>query len=138
MHFIYWRSFGILEVIKASSEHNVNIRILVDMRKQDDLKEIEEKVKWTTQGRSITFQPILKSSFQTKITTLVVDSVYSLTVEMKDEAKESFDESVGLATYSNSESNIDTYTSIFETLWMQNEYNSNPNPNTSQLNASKV
>jgi two-component system, OmpR family, sensor histidine kinase VicK len=112
---------GILKAIReASSEHNVNIRILVDVRKQDELKEIEEKVKWTRQSRSITFQPILKSSFQTKITTLIVDSIYSLTVEMKDKV-ESFDESVGLATYSNSESNIDTYTSIFETLWMQNE-----------------
>jgi two-component system, OmpR family, sensor histidine kinase VicK len=125
---------GILEVIRdASLEHNVNIRILVDARKEDDLKEIEEKVKWTRQSRSVTFQSILKSSFQTKITTLIVDSIYSLTVEMKDEV-ESFDESVGLATYSNSESNIDTYTSIFETLWMQNEHN----PNTSQLNTSKV
>jgi two-component system sensor histidine kinase VicK len=125
---------GIMEVIReASSEHNVIIRILVDVRKQDDLKEIEEKVKWTRQSRSVTFQPILKSSFQTKITTLLVDSIYSLTVEMKDE-EESFDESVGLATFSNSESNIDTYTSIFETLWMQNEYSSN----TSQLNTNKV
>jgi hypothetical protein len=116
---------GILEVIKTlSSQHNVNIRILVDVGNQNDLKEIEEKVKWTRQGRSITFHPILKSTFQTKITALIVDSIYSLTVEMKDEV-ESFDESVGLATYSNSESNIDTYTSIFETLWMQNEYNSN-------------
>jgi hypothetical protein len=36
---------GIMEVIReASSEHNVIIRILVDVRKQDDLKEIEEKV----------------------------------------------------------------------------------------------
>jgi hypothetical protein len=125
---------GILEVIRdASLEHNVNIRILVDARKEDDLKEIEEKVKWTRQSRSVTFQSILKSSFQTKITTLIVDSIYSLTVEMKDKV-ESFDESVGLATYSNNESNIDTYTSIFETLWMQNEHN----PNTSQLNTSKV
>jgi hypothetical protein len=125
---------GILEVIRdASLEHNVNIRILVDARKEDDLKEIEEKVKWTRQSRSVTFQSILKSSFQTKITTLIVDSTYSLTVEMKDKV-ESFDESVGLATYSNSESNIDTYTSIFETLWMQNEYR----PNTSQLNTSEV
>ena len=72
-------------------------------------------------GRPITFQAILKPSFQTKITTLIVDSTFSLTVEMKDEAKESFDESVGLATYSNSESTIDAYTSIFETLWVQNE-----------------
>jgi two-component system, OmpR family, sensor histidine kinase VicK len=124
---------GILKGIRDASEHNVNIRILVDVRKQDDLKEIEEKVKWTRQSRSITFQPILKSSFQTKITTLIVDSTYSLTVEMEDKVA-SFDESVGLATYSNSESNIDTYTSVFETLWMQNEYN----PNSSQLNIRKV
>jgi two-component system, OmpR family, sensor histidine kinase VicK len=125
---------GILDVIQeASSEHNINIRILVDVRKQDDFREIDEKVKWIKQSRSIIFHPILKSSFQTKITTLIVDSTYSLTVEMKDKAA-SFDESVGLATYSNSESNTDTYTSIFETLWMQNEYN----PNTSQLNTSKV
>jgi hypothetical protein len=123
---------GIMEVIReASSEHNVIIRILVDVRKQDDLKEIEEKVKWTRQSQSIIFRPILKSTFQTKITTLIVDSTYSLTVEMKDKVA-SFDESVGLATYSNSESNIDTYTSIFETLWIQNEYY----PNTSQLNTS--
>jgi two-component system sensor histidine kinase VicK len=124
---------GILDVIReASSEHNVNIRILVDIRKQDDFREIDEKVKRIKQSRSIIFHPILKSSFQTKITTLIVDSTYSLTVEMKDKVA-SFDESVGLATYSNSQSNTDTYTSIFETLWMQNEYN----PNTSQL-TSKV
>jgi hypothetical protein len=67
----------ILEVIKqASSERNVNVRILVDVSKDDDLKEIKEKVKWAGQGRSITFQPILKSSFKTKIkiTTLMIDS----------------------------------------------------------------
>ena len=78
-------------------------------------------MKWAGHGRPINFQPILKPLFQTKITTLIVDSIFSLTVEMKDEAKESFDESVGLATYSNSESTIDAYASIFETLWVQNE-----------------
>jgi hypothetical protein len=124
---------GILKAIReASSEHHVNVRILVDVRNDDDLKEIQEKLKWTGHDQSVTFQPILKFSFQTKITTFIVDSIFSLTVEMKDEAKGSLDESLGLATYSNSESNIDTYTSIFETLWMQNEFNLN----TSQLNAS--
>ena len=111
----------ILEVIKqASSERNVNVRILVDVSKDDDLKEIKEKVKWAGQGRSITLQPTLKSSFRTKITTLIIDSTLSLTVEMKDKAKENFENSVGLATYSNSESTIDAFTSIFETLWIQN------------------
>jgi hypothetical protein len=66
---------GILKVIKeASSEHNVNIRILVDVRQDDDMNKIKENMKWPGQGRSITFQPILKPSFQTKITTLIVDS----------------------------------------------------------------
>jgi two-component system sensor histidine kinase VicK len=61
---------GILDVIKdASSEHNVNIRILVDVRQEDEAKEIKEKVKWEGHGRPINFQPILKPSFQTKITT---------------------------------------------------------------------
>ena len=92
----------------------------MDIRKEDNSKEIKDKVKWEGQGLPITFIPILKSSFQSKITTFIVDSIFTLTVEMKDET-ESFDESVGLATYSNSESTIDTCTSIFEVLWMQNE-----------------
>ena len=117
-------AFHLLEregILKAISEAHVNVRILVDVRNDEDLKEIQEKLKWTDGGQSITFQPILKSSFQTKITTFIVDSIFLLTVEMKDGAKENFDDSLGLATYSNSESTIDTYTSIFETLWMQNE-----------------
>ena len=56
-HLLEWE--GILEVIKeASSEHNVNIRILVDVRKEDEAKEIKEKVKWAGHGRPINFQPI--------------------------------------------------------------------------------
>ena len=117
-------AFHLLEregILKAISEAHVNVRILVDVRNDEDLKEIQEKLKWVGRGQSIKFQPILKSSFQTKITTFIVDSIFLLTVEMKDGAKENFDDSLGLATYSNSESTIDTYTSIFETLWMQNE-----------------
>lgn len=117
---------GILDVIKdVLSEHDVGVRILVDIRKEDDVKEIEEKVKSAGQSRPISLQPILKSSFQSKITTFLVDSTLSLTVEMKyDDSKEGFDKSVGLATYSNSESTVDTYTSIFETLWAQSQTNS--------------
>jgi hypothetical protein len=119
---------GLLELIKqASSKRNVNIRILVDVSKEDELKEMKEQIKWTEESRSITFHPIVKSSFKIKITTFIVDSTLFLTVEMKDKAKENFDNSVGLATYSNNKSTIDTYTSIFETLWIQNATNLNPN-----------
>jgi hypothetical protein len=37
---------------------------------------------------------------------------------MKDSLARSFDEAIGLATYSNSESTVSTYLSIFETLWI--------------------
>jgi two-component system sensor histidine kinase VicK len=55
------------------------------------------------------------------LTTLVVDQAHSLTVELQDDTKETSEEAIGLATYSNSESTALSYVSIFETLWLQNE-----------------
>jgi len=56
----------------------------------------------------------------TKVTTLVADNALSLTVELKDDLREnSEDEVIGLATYSNSDSIVLTYLSIFENMWMQ-------------------
>jgi hypothetical protein len=43
-----------------------------------------------------------KKAGETKISILVVDKTYSLTIEMKDSLAKSFDEAIGLATYSNS------------------------------------
>jgi hypothetical protein len=43
-------------------------------------------------------------------------NAYSLTIEMKDSLASSFDEAIDLATYSNSESTVCSYLSIFETL----------------------
>jgi two-component system, OmpR family, sensor histidine kinase VicK len=52
---------------------------------------------------------------------MIVDNSYSLTIEMKDSTATAFDEAIGLATYSNSESTVSSYLSIFETLWVQSE-----------------
>ncbi len=49
-----------------------------------------------------------------------MDSAFSLPVEMKDsdgDANEGFEESVGMATYSNNQSTVDSYSTIFENLW---------------------
>ena len=43
-------------------------------------------------------------------------NAYSLTIEMKDSLASSFDEAIELATYSNSESTVCSYLSIFELL----------------------
>ena len=60
---------------------------------------------------------------QTNVSILVVDSKVSLVEELKayHNNNNNSNEVLPLATYSNSESTVLTYTSIFETLWAQTE-----------------
>ena len=57
----------------------------------------------------------------TTVTILVVDRQKSLVIEKVDDSKESFEEAVGLSTYSTSEPTIMSYVSIFENFWSQIE-----------------
>ena len=57
----------------------------------------------------------------TKATMLFVDRKVSLVMELRDDSKATFDEAVGLSTYSNSRSGVLSYVSIFENLWIQTE-----------------
>jgi signal transduction histidine kinase len=50
-----------------------------------------------------------------------VDKKYSLAVELNDDTKERTVNAIGISTYSNSESTVLSYASIFETLWRQSE-----------------
>lgn len=63
----------------------------------------------------------LEKSVQTKVTTIVADNELSLVIELKDDIKHDSNEAIGLATYSNSESTVLSYASIFEILWMQSK-----------------
>ena len=56
-------------------------------------------------------------SVQTTVTTIVADNELSLVIELKDDTKHESNEAMGLATYSNSESTVLSYASIFETLF---------------------
>ena len=58
---------------------------------------------------------------QTKVTILIVDRKYSLAIELKDDTKQTSIEAIGLATYSDSQSTVLSYVSIFESLWTQTE-----------------
>ena len=57
----------------------------------------------------------------TKATILLVDRKVSLVMELRDDSKGTFDEAIGLSTYSNSRAGVLSYVSIFENLWMQTE-----------------
>ncbi len=119
---------GIVEAIRKSAlEHKVDVKILVNMEKgEDEITKITKELTLENNGvaeernNSINFRPVMKSLFHTKITTFIVDSAFSLTVEMKDSgdnANEGFEESVGMATYSNNQSTVDSYATIFENIW---------------------
>ena len=56
-----------------------------------------------------------------KVTIIIVDRKYSLAIELKDDTKQISTEAIGLATYSNSQSTVLSYASIFESLWTQTE-----------------
>jgi hypothetical protein len=56
-----------------------------------------------------------------KVSILIVDSRIALMEELKDDEKSRSNEAIGMATYSNNESTVLTYISIFETLWAQAE-----------------
>jgi two-component system, OmpR family, sensor histidine kinase VicK len=51
---------------------------------------------------------------QTMVTIVVVDRIYSIAVELKDDTKENSEEAIGLATFSNSKSTVLSYVSMFE------------------------
>ena len=52
---------------------------------------------------------------------MIVDKKYSLAIELKDDKKRTSIEAIGLATYSNSQSTVLSYASIFESLWTQSD-----------------
>ncbi|MGN6629206.1 MAG: sensor histidine kinase [Candidatus Nitrosocosmicus sp.] len=63
----------------------------------------------------------IEPSLSTKSTILVVDRKESLVMEIKDDLKEIFSDSVGFGTYSNSYTTVLSYVSIFESFWSYSE-----------------
>ena len=96
-------------------KNKVHVRILVPI--EDKIKDVVHRLR---QVNGIDIRNI-DSPMQTRMTILLVDKKYSLVVELKDDSKYTFEEAIGLATYSNSKSTVLSYVSIFETLWKQSE-----------------
>jgi hypothetical protein len=108
---------GVLRLLIEAAARGVKVRMLVPM----DKKIIGNEMAKQLQDLGIDIKDN-KKFLLAKVTTLVVDNALSLTVELKDDTKETSEgeeEAIGLATYSNSDSIVLTYVSIFENMWMQ-------------------
>lgn len=104
---------GIMELLTRKANEGIKLRMLLNH--SPDLPQSIEKLKIHPQ---ITINNLNKS-VQTTVTTIVADNELSLVIELKDDTKHESNEAMGLATYSNSESTVLSYASIFETLWIQ-------------------
>ena len=63
----------------------------------------------------------IETDSTTKSIIVVIDRKESLVIEIKDDSKDNFVDSVGFATYSNSRATVLSYVSIFESFWKQSE-----------------
>jgi signal transduction histidine kinase/sugar-specific transcriptional regulator TrmB len=109
--------------IEAAKKRAVKVRILVPYS-----KEVEDRLKHNVEelgGRPIYNADIgvryTEQTSGTMATILVVDRKVSLVMELRDDSTKTFDEAIGLSTYSNSKAGVLSYVAIFENLWALTE-----------------
>ncbi|HEY6534843.1 MAG TPA: HAMP domain-containing sensor histidine kinase [Candidatus Nitrosocosmicus sp.] len=116
---------GILHLLKkvttnlSNINNNITIRILTSSL-NDYLIAENQKIKiflssFHTQMRSI------ETDSTTKSTIIIIDRKESLVIELKDDSKDTFIDSIGFATYSNSRATVLSYISVFESFWKQSD-----------------
>ena len=123
--FIRQEKMGALPLaIEAAKERAVMVRVLVPYN-----EEVERRVKLKVE-EELGRRPIYNADIDvryteqtsgTMATILVVDRKASLVMELRDNSKSTFDEAIGLSTYSNSRAGVLSYVAIFENLWMLTE-----------------
>ena len=109
---------GVLDVLRDAVKRGVNVRL---MAPTDDgaIKEISEK-KLKEKRKQIHIQYVTKP-MQNNIVTLIIDQEISLSIEINDDTQNSFEQASGQATFSNVESTVSSWASIFESMWIQSE-----------------
>ena len=117
------RAGGIQLLKEAATKRGVKVRILTPedeliVETARKLMMVQEEAQQPHENIGIRY---IQPHLQTKVTILIVDKKYSLAVELKDDTKQTSNEAIGLATYSNSLSTVLSYASIFESLWTQTE-----------------
>lgn len=107
---------GLISLLEKMGTHGVHIRMLTPM----DNKITKVALYINKKYNQIEIKPITN---QQTISSIIItsDGKFSLVIELKDEEIPSFIDSIRLAVYSNSTSNVWTYTTLFENLWIQSD-----------------
>ena len=120
---------GIIGLIKqVAREKNLKVRMLVSVENLETSQELVQEPFPSKENyqqdpsNNIYIRYIAKQqSADLQESILIVDRNVSFVIELIDDTKATFEEAIGLATYSNSKSTALSYVSIFESLWKQTE-----------------
>jgi two-component system sensor histidine kinase VicK len=117
---------GTLKLLQeAALSRGVKVRILVPISDDNETAIMANETICQLKDSGVDIRQIKKEErlypHQNKLTLLVIDQSVCLTTELEENSEEAFEEAIGLATYSNSESTVFAYSSIFENLWIHAE-----------------
>jgi two-component system, OmpR family, sensor histidine kinase VicK len=130
--FVRFEKEGLIGSLKEETKRGVKIRMLIQLTEAsingynndnnyDNFKSNEKRIiQELLKDPPIEVQHLNKLS-NNKLITIISDTKFSLVIEINDDTAQTTNESIGLATYTNSESTVLSYVSIFETLWTQTE-----------------
>ena len=120
---------GIIGLVKqVAREKNLRVRVLVHVENLESSQKLVQEpfplkenyqqdpsnniyLRYIAEQRSSTLQEII----------LIVDRKVSFVIKLIDDNEATFEEAIGLATYSNSKLITLSYVSVFESLWKQTE-----------------
>ena len=122
---------GLIRLLKEEAKRGVKTRILIqrtDSAKNDNNNKVNFKSNEETSIQELLNDPLIEVQYPNKLSnskliTIISDTSFSFVIEVNDDTAQTTNEAIGLATYSNSESTVLSYISIFETLWTQTELN---------------
>jgi signal transduction histidine kinase len=130
IHLLKELSLGKIQDLEANTEErehagkNVSIKILTPICNLANRIIEELAIDADSRSRSNSLQIRYIQLLRYHVTTatiMVIDRKTSLVMEKVDDAKEEFNEAVGLSTYSTSRPTVASYVSIFENFWDQLE-----------------
>jgi len=105
---------GIFSELYRASQRGVRVRILT--AEDDFIKAQLDDLK-----RNGVVVRRIEAPSEAKFKLLIVDKRVSLVIETKNDAKGTFEQAVGLATFSNSNATVLPYVTIFESFWRETD-----------------
>ena len=112
---------GLLSLLRDASNRGVKVRLLVHIQDDNLREKLQDEMRKNFASLSILY---MRKPLERTITTLVRDRQVCLLIKVNDDSKESSVDATVDSTYSNSSGTINSCVSIFESLWIQTELDS--------------